>query len=135
MLNRKSKYMQALCQQQHPQDLCVPSGEPHAKRHQTGAHAQPPRQAQPVQPATLGKEANDFNDDRHRPQHPNHVFAIAEFIEVQREKSVDRHMRQHVEKQRPKKPQGLGLAQHFAEARLALDVLCLFTHIRQTPHT
>jgi cupin superfamily acireductone dioxygenase involved in methionine salvage len=67
--------------------------------------------------------------------HTNHGFAVTQLIEVEREKHINTHVREHVEKQRQEKPPHLGLAQHRPD-RYRFGVRGMgFFEVRHAPHT
>ena len=134
VVRRKGDGVQALHSQQQRPDLRQARGDHHAQRHQRGGQHQPTGQAQARQPAPLGEEPADLNHHRHGPQQADDRLAVAQAVKVEREKHVERDVRQDVEEHRRKEPAHHRLPQQRPDSRVIGVVVHRLLVVGQPPH-
>ena len=81
----------------------------------------------------LGPEKSDLCHHRRGPHQAHHGLAVAQGVEIEREKDVHRGVRQHREKDGGKKPGHLGPAQHAQHGWRLAGVVPLGCGVRQAP--
>ena len=120
MVRGEGDGVQGLRENQHRQKGAQPGGEPHTQHHDQGTHHQPSGQGEFGQPATLAEEPGHLNHHAHGPQNTDHGFAVAQCIQVKRQKGVNAHVREDMKKQRREKPGHRRLAQDGPNRQLLL---------------
>ena len=134
VVRRKGDGVQALHSQQQRPDLGQARGDHHAQRHQRGGQHQPTGQAQARQPSPLSEEPADLDHHRHGPQQADDRLAVAQAVKVEREKHVERDVRQDVEEHRRKEPAHHRLPQQRPDSRVIGVVVHRLLVVGQPPH-